>query len=155
MPPKKVPISTAKGMPDFDTELDPTTIGIRWTKWFRGFKRYIGAEGIEEVGQQVVLLLHNGGEKVQDIWDVIDPKGDRKKIGENDEDDYTRAVRLLTEHFQPQINTTYERHLFRNMSQNDDESMDQYVCRLAEKAMFCKFTDTDEQIRDQAINGCK
>ena len=40
---------------------------------------------------------------------------------------YTRAVHVLETYFKPKTNTTYEGHIFRNLSQGTKETMMQYV----------------------------
>ena len=37
------------------------------------------------------------------------------------------------------------------MEQHSGEKVDQFVCRLRQKAVTCDFTDVDETIRDQLI----
>ena len=147
-----VKVGNAKGMPDFDPETEPTTVGVRWTKWIRGFSRFAGAEGVTDIDQLYDLLLYNTGEKVQDIWDITYPEGGDALPNENK---YERLIRLLTAHFKPQINVTYERHVFRQMKQKEEENIDQFVVRLSEKAQYCEFADKNEQIRDQVIQMCK
>ena len=107
-----VKVGNAKGMPDFDPETEPTTAGVRWTKWIRGFSRFAGAEGVTDIDQLYDLLLYNTSEKVQDIWDITYPEGGDALPNENK---YERLIRLLTAHFKPQINVTYKRQVFRQM----------------------------------------
>ena len=82
-------MGNAKGMPDFDPETEPTTVGVRWTKWIRGFSRFTGAEGVTDIVLYDLfmilydLLLYNTGEKVQDIWDITYPEGGDALPNEN------------------------------------------------------------------------
>ncbi|XP_024872376.1 uncharacterized protein LOC112454954, partial [Temnothorax curvispinosus] len=39
------------------------------------------------------------------------------------EDPYEKIKKVLTDYFRPKLNTTYERHLFRNMAQKEDETV--------------------------------
>ena len=51
----------------------------------------------------------------------------------------------------------YERLCFREMNQLPNETLDQFVTRLRQKAQKCEFVDTtavDEQIRDHVISKC-
>ena len=66
--------------------------------------------------QTRALLLHCAGRDVQDIFDVLPDTGSAK--------DYQKAEDALTRHFVTQINTPYERHLFREMVQGEDETID-------------------------------
>ena len=44
--------------------------------------------------------------------------------------------------------------MFRNASQRDDETIEQFITRLRQKAETCKFTKVEEHIRDQIIEKC-
>ena len=55
--------------------------------------------------------------------------------------DYQRAEDALTAHFVTQINIPYERHLFREMVQGENETVDQYAVRLRRKAQQCEYGD--------------
>ena len=44
--------------------------------------------------------------------------------------------------------------LFRNMAQNESETIEQYITRLRQKAVTCNFDKVNEEIRDQVINKC-
>ena len=48
----------------------------------------------------------------------------------------------------------FERHQSRQMSQVAGEIVDQFVCRLRQKAITCDFPNVDEAIRDQLIEEC-
>ena len=55
----------------------------------------------------------------------------------------------------PQLNVPFERHQFRQMAQASGESVEQFVCRLRQKAILCEFGNVDEAIRDQLIERCR
>ena len=58
-------------------------------------------------------------------------------------------------HFQPKRNIPFERHVFRQVSQQPDESTDVFVTRLRTLSKTCDFGEqTDEAIRDQVIDKC-
>ena len=74
---------------------------------------------------------------------------------ERDETAYGVAIKQLDDHFTPQVNSAFERHLFRAMKQLSDETIDQFITRLRQKADFCEFGDRlAENIRDQVIERC-
>ena len=52
-------------------------------------------------------------------------------------------------------NVPFERHLFRQLEQQVDETVDQFVCRLRQKSLSCDFAKVDEAIRDQLIEKCR
>lgn len=45
----------------------------------------------------------------------------------------------------------FERHVLRQMQQLEGEAIDQFVCRLRQKAIPCAFASVDESICDQII----
>ena len=138
------------GLPQFDCQGDPTTVGARWKKWKRAFDFFVFGKSITDVAQKEALLRHCGGMGMQDIYYTF-PETEP----EEDKDEFTVAVRLLDQYFLPQINVPYERHLLRNTNQMSSETIDQYVTRLRQRAEYCEFgTNVDEQIRDQVIEKC-
>ena len=96
--------------------------------------------------QKVALLLHTGGADFQELYYTLIPEGEEKSLEESFE--------VLDDYFVPKINVPFERHLFRQMSQVAGETVDQFVCRLRQKAITCDFPNVDEAIRDQLIEKC-
>ena len=119
----------------------------------KSFNYYIVAKGITDVLQKQALLLHMAGSEVQDIFETI--SNPEAIVLQEGEDKFSATVRILNNHFIPQTNITYERHLFRQLRQTDDETVDQFVSRLRRQAGNCGFTDVDEQIKDQLLDKCK
>ena len=69
--------------------------------------------------QRRALLLHCAGPDVQDMFYILVDTGSAK--------DYQKAEDALSRHFVTQINTPYERHLFREIVQGEDETIDQFA----------------------------
>ena len=136
------------GIPQFECHGDPTSVGARWRKWKRAFELFVVGKGIDDIEQKKALLLHCAGMQVQDVYFTFPAKA----AGEN-ETAYSVALQQLDDYFTPQLNVPYERHLFRNMTQQR-ETVDQFVTRLRQRADNCEFTDLAEQIRDQVIEKC-
>ena len=87
---------------------------------------------------------------VQDVFYTL-PAGDGV-------DDYAKAKDALNKHFNPLSNVPFERHKFRTTSQNEGETVEQYIVRLRQKAETCEFGDANAvniQIRDQIIEKCR
>ena len=124
-------------------------IGERWTRWLRSFELYLTGKGITVAERKRALLLHCAGLEVQDIFFTLEEEA----AGEN-ETVYDQAKKTLEKYFNPQSNVPYERLLFRNMAQNESETIEQYITRLRQKAVTCNFDKVDEEIRDQVINKC-
>lgn len=68
---------------------------------------------------------------------------------------FDMCCKVLNTYFQPRVNVAYERSAFRPMSQNTTETIEQFITRLRQKAVYCNFGDNiDEMIRDQVIKKC-
>ena len=135
-------------MPSFDVHGDPATVSQRWKRWLRAVKLYFtGRGGVEKDEQRQALLLHIAGFEVQDLFYSL--AGEEAKT-------YEETLKILEEHFVPKKNVSYERHLFRQLAQNTDETTDQFVCRLRQRSVNCDFGVTEnDQIRDQLIDKCQ
>ena len=92
-------------------------VGTRWIKWKRAFEIYANARKINDQKQKCSMLFHCGGMQLQDIYFAL--KGDLSK--------YDDAEKALTQYFQPSINVPFERHVFRNASQRDDKTIEQFI----------------------------
>ena len=90
------------------------------------------------------LLLYYGGKELHDICDTISSV----------KDDYGVVKMKLTHYFEPKINLTFEVYNFHQMKQSQDESIDQFVTRLKQKAQRCNFYDNDREIKDQVVFNC-
>ena len=89
--------------------------------------------------------MHCAGEDIQEIVETFnDPV-----------DTYERLVQALDKYFLPKQNKRYERHIFRQCNQKEDESIAQYATRLAILAKTCEFADVQDEIVDQVIEKCR
>ena len=134
-------------LPTFNTQRDSASVATEWKKWKRAFGLYIRSQNISDNDRKQALLLHHAGLAVQDIYYTLSKGTDKT---------YEESVTLLDAHFLPTANIPFERHSFRQQSQSPDESIDQFVCRLRQKASTCEFgLNEDEAIRDQIIEKCR
>ena len=101
------------GMRNFDCS-DGSNIGPRWTKWLCAFELYVVGKGIKDPIQKKALLLHTAGMAVQDIYFTL-----TEVTAEEDDNPYSIAIKTLT----PCTNHLYERHLFKNIVQQSNESV--------------------------------
>ncbi|XP_063965770.1 uncharacterized protein K02A2.6-like [Lytechinus pictus] len=116
-----------------------------WQAWKTAFEYYLLASQITDDSVKRALLLHCAGPNVQQLFATLDGTGTT----------YASALKALTDHFEPQRNVAYERHLFRQCSQNSGESTDDYCLRLRTLSASCDFGDQrDDNIRDQFIDQC-
>ena len=121
-------------------------IGTRWDMWKKRLEVYITATGLEDDKQKQALLLFCAGESVHQLFANLPNAGDAK--------DYKTTLQILTDHFSPKKNRTFEIYKFRQAQQLDGESVDQFYTRLRQLASTCQFTDTDNEIRTQIIQRC-
>ena len=75
--------------------------------------------------------------------------------GEDNADEYQKALRTLDAHFSAQLNEPYEGHVFRNLKQEVGETVDQFITRLRRQAENCNWDNADEPFRDQVIDKCR
>ena len=90
---------------------DIASVGARWTKWLKRLENLYIALDIDDKRRQRALLIHYAGSEVADIFDTF-PEKDKGK-----DDDYMRAVELLTNNFSPKKNIEHEVHMFRQAKQ--------------------------------------
>ena len=68
---------------------------------------------------------------------------------------FEATVKVLDDYFVPKANVPFERHLFRQIVQESEETVDQFVCRLRQRAINCEFGENEnDYIRDQVIDRC-
>ena len=67
-----------------------------------------------------------------------------------------KIVEKFEAYYSPQVNETYERHIFKGTVQGQDETIDHYVTELRVKASTCNFGAlANSMIRDQLVSGVK
>ena len=79
-------------------------------------------------------MLHLAGIALQDIFDTlsepaVEPDAEPLPL-------YDRAMKMLDDHFKFTPNTTFERHMFRQMAQREGETTAQFAIVCANKRSF-------------------
>ena len=139
------------GVSNFDVK-DQHSLANRWEKWLRGFEYLVVGRDITKCEQKKALLLHLAGPDVQDIFETLAVPQPREGEEVNA---YNQAVEMLSAYFRPKKNTTYERHLFRAITQEHNESFDQFLTKLKQQAKLCDFQAQEEtNIKDQIVDKC-
>ena len=129
----------------FDPQGDTAGVYHRWSRWLRSFEIFAEASGCVDDGQKKQLLLHCAGPDTQDIYYTFQDMPAT----------YQATADALSAYFKPARNLPYNRHLFRQTKQAEDETMAQFVIRLRQSAQDWEFGDkTAEFIRDQVIDNC-
>ena len=72
-------------------------------------------------------------------------------ILEGEQNEYTRLIAKLDQHFLPKKNKNYARFKLGNLVQQDDEPMATYYARIKEIAKKCSYTGENDAIRDHLI----
>ena len=91
------------------------------------------------------MLLYYGGAKLADIYYTLAFEDDQK---------YEHVKEKLDAHFEPKVNLTFETYNFRQLSQEEDKSIDKFLTRLGEVANRCDFHSIDREIKDQIVQKC-
>ena len=131
--------------PPFDTESEPTSLGIKWKKWILRLENLFVALDIKDKARRKALLLHYGGANLSDIYYTLASEDDKE---------YQQVKEKLEAHFEPKVNVTFETYNFRQLAQEQDESVDKFVTRLREAANRCDFHDKEREIKDQIVQKC-
>lgn len=138
------------GVQKFDPNAEPSQLNQSWKRWHRSFELFAVGKGVSNPEQRKALLLHCAGPEVQDIYYTLN-----EVRAEQEDSVYTVAVKTLNKHFENKVNVPYERYVFRKITQSDKETVEQFITKLRQQAVYCDFANQDEQIRDQVIEKCR
>lgn len=135
-------------MPPFDPDLEAGgNQAARWRTWLADFKTFLTASNITNKTRQRALLLYQAGPRIREIFRQFPDPGE--------DDDVAKAEQLLTDYFEPQKNRLYEVYKFRQATQGESETIDQYHTRLRSLSKNCEFSDVDFEIMVQIVTGGK
>lgn len=118
-----------------------------WKYFKKSWNNYKLATGLDKKANNVVLatlytILGREANQIAENLEVTDPT------------DPDSLIEALSNYFEPQKNTIFERYLFNTAVQEDNESIDQYLNRLRKLAATCEYgTLTSELIRDRLVIG--
>lgn len=77
----------------------------------------------------------------------------REMVSDEDILSFTNTMKALDDYFVRKSTVPFERHLFRQIVQASDETVDQFVCRLQQRAASCDFRVLqDDYTRHQVID---
>lgn len=134
----------------FDTKVDQSQLATEWRKWKRSLEYYLAASGITGQREKRNQLLHLGGPDLQDIFDNLPGIHDVPHVSP-DPPFYDVAVQQLDSHFQPCRRRTYERHVFRQISQQQGERFGDFVMKLRVQANRCDFDQDGSSVMESMI----
>ena len=131
----------------FNPKGEPHFLSQRWNRWKRAFNLYVTGKGVSDNAQKRALFLHVAGMDVQEIYFTLAVDAESAT--------FEATVKVLDDYFIPKSNVPFERHLFRQIVQEGGETVDQFVCRLRQRAINCEFGENEnDYIRDQVIDKC-
>ena len=122
------------GILPFDCKGAISSVAPRWKMWKKSLEYYILAKGITHSARKKGLLLHCTGTEVQELFETLQDPGPPADAAEDNADEYQKTLRTLDAHFGAQLNEPYERHVFRNLKQEEGETVDQFITRLRRQA---------------------
>ena len=99
------------------------------------FYNYLRALSITNEGRKCAFLLYQVGDDVYKIFQTLSDTGE--------ENYYDAAVDALTNYFEPAKNTLYQTYLFRQASQREDKTIDEFHTRLRQLTIHCDFHGGD------------
>ena len=132
--------------PIFDIE-DTSSLGPRWDKYIIRLENLLVAMNVTSINRKNALLLHYIGPECHDIYTTLE-------LPEGEDDLYTKSKTALTNYFKPKVNVEYEKYIFRNCKQNQNEALDSFCTRLRQLSLNCGFVDKEAEIKSQIIQGC-
>ena len=126
---------------------EQTSLAQKWDQYVKRFDYYIKASGVTRDEQKRALLLDVSGEEVQDLFETLTYTGNT----------YAQAIDKLNEYFAPKKNIAFERHMFRQSKQEEDETVDNFIVRLSKLSISCDFSELqkEDMIRDQVVDCCR
>lgn len=128
-----------QGISPFECKGNSTALAQHWKKWLQSFQYFSWQGGVNDA-QKKALLFHTAGMGVQEMYETLtDPGTDT--FGEDTATEYEKTVRTLDAYFVTKLNEPCERHVFRSMTQQNGETVDQFIARLRKQAQNCNFND--------------
>eukprot|EP00117_Sycon_ciliatum_P026714 scpid19450/ scgid21866/ Transposon Ty3-I Gag-Pol polyprotein; Gag3-Pol3; Transposon Ty3-2 TYA-TYB polyprotein; Capsid protein; p24; Spacer peptide p3; Nucleocapsid protein p11; Ty3 protease; p16; Spacer peptide J; Reverse transcriptase/ribonuclease H; p55; Integrase p52; Integrase p49 len=143
-------------VPDFSSN-----IGADFELWLEDVDDYLKICGVTTAADKKRLFLNLAGLAVRRIVKGIVVPTPPAQADGSAGCEYKALTDAVIAHFRPATNTTSERHRFRQLRQNEGESVTSFVGRLREAADRCEFASTavdtidQGQIRDQLIEGLR
>lgn len=125
--------------------IDKSLLRSEWEKWLRAFQIYAESEDITNFKQKRTKLLYLGGTQLQSVaFSLPDALAEFNQDEPNDV--FQILVDKLTTYSSPKQNSSFERHLFRNLIPSEDESFAKFVLRLRQQIQKCAFGSTKTEI---------
>lgn len=121
----------------------------QWLRWKKSLLIYFEACQLnsKDKSVQVNILLHIIGEQCRDVYEQFEPESNIT---------VDSLLKKFDRFFTPKKNLTVERHRFFTRSQQQHETVEQYVFDLNKLAASCEFKDLKESlVKDRLICGLR
>ena len=103
--------------------------GLRFKNYVERFKVYALPMNIKDKARKRALLFHCARPKVQDIFDTLEDTGE----------DFETVAEKLMEYLEPRKHHLFNIYQFRQLTQEKEESYDDFATRLKQAAGPCDF----------------
>nr|DAA65004.1 TPA_exp: gag-pol protein [Drosophila sechellia] len=140
--------------------IEKSLLRVEWEKWLRAFEIYVQAEEIiSSPSRKRNKLLHLGGPQLQTVAFSLPGAVITETAAGDQTDIFQTLVDKLNAFFSPKQNSSFERHLFRNLSPAEGETFAKFVLRLRYQIQKCDFGSTKAEIeeiclKDKIIDSC-
>ncbi|XP_062506318.1 uncharacterized protein LOC134182892 [Corticium candelabrum] len=131
-------------------------IAAKFELWLEDVNGYMAICKIVEPSKKKSLFLNIAGLSLRRVV-----KGLVVWASGKESDEYGALNDAIPTHFRPSTNTTSERHQFRQIKQEEHETVSEFVGRLRSKEALCNFSSTavdtvvNGQVCDQLIAGLR
>lgn len=125
--------------------IDRAFLVIEWRKLVRSAKLYLDTEDITSWEKKRNKRLHLGGPQLQYIAFGL-PEAVVDYNPEENNHIFKILVDSLDKHFSPQQNSCFERHIFRSMNSEEEESLNKFLIQCRAQANKCSFEKSEEKI---------
>lgn len=130
-----------------------------WEKWKRCVENYMKACKITDDEEKYQLVIVIGGIELQDYFEKVV----KKEVKTQDPSDTTKEIVLqydsliasLDNYFTRKTHKRFERNLFWDMKQLEEENFDDFVNRIRQQARKCEFHDMNDMVMDLILRGCR
>ncbi|XP_044753909.1 uncharacterized protein K02A2.6-like [Coccinella septempunctata] len=125
-------------------------------KWLRSLELYLASEDITNIVKKRNKLLHLGGSQLQEV--AYNLPGALEIFDKDINNDvFKTLVEKLTDYFSPKQNSTFERHIFRNIKPEQNENFSKFVLKIRNQASKCSFGNSAQEsneinIKDKIID---
>ena len=122
-----------------------------WENWLRRFEQFHQATGLASKSEetQINTLIYSMGDKAEDIL---------KSFALSDEEakQYFVMIAKFNSHFVKRRNVIYNRAKFNSRSQQDGESVEEFIYSVHTLAQYCLYGNLhDEMVRDRIVVGIR